>query len=50
MAEIILCVRPANERCHYIVVSSLIGWAHVQNDLCIGSDNSLAPGRRQAII
>ena len=28
---IILCVRPANERRHYIVTSSLIGWAHAQN-------------------
>ena len=30
---IILCKCPANERC-YIVMSSLIGWAHVQNDPC----------------
>ena len=29
--RIILCVRPANER-RYIVTSSLIGWAHTQND------------------
>ena len=29
---IILCMRPANERRCYIVTSSLIGWAHTQND------------------
>ena len=29
---IILCMRPANERRRYIVTSSLIGWAHTQND------------------
>ena len=29
---IILCMRPANERRCYIVTSSLIGWAHSQND------------------
>ena len=31
-AGIILCMRPANERRRYIVTSSLIGWAHVEND------------------
>ena len=31
---IILCMRPANERRHYIVTSSLIGWVHTQNDPC----------------
>ena len=31
-AGIILCMRPANERRRYIVTSSLIGWAHTQND------------------
>ena len=31
---IILCMRPANERRRYIVTSSLIGWAHAQNDPC----------------
>ena len=31
-AGIILCVRPANQRWRYIVTSSLIGWAHPQND------------------
>ena len=30
-----LCVHPANERWRYIVTSSLIGWAHTQNDFCI---------------
>ena len=28
------CMRPANENCRYIVTSSLIGWAHTQNDPC----------------
>ena len=31
-AGIILCMRPANERRRYSVTSSLIGWAHTQND------------------
>ena len=31
-AGIILCMRPANERRRYKVTSSLIGWAHAQND------------------
>ena len=31
-AEIVLCMHPANERQHYIVTSSLTGWAHTQND------------------
>ena len=30
-AGIILCMRPANERPHYIVMSSLIGRVHTQN-------------------
>ena len=29
-----LCMRPANERWLYNVTSSLIGWAHTQNDPC----------------
>ena len=29
---IILRIHPANERRRYIVMSSLIGWAHVRND------------------
>ena len=29
-AEIILCMRPANERPHYNVTSSLIGWAYTE--------------------
>ena len=33
---IILCIRPANMRWRYIVTSSLIGWAHTQNDPCKG--------------
>ena len=31
-AGIILCMRPSNERRRYNVTSSLIGWAHTQND------------------
>ena len=31
---IILCMRPANERWHYNVTSSVIGWVHTQNDPC----------------
>ena len=27
-------MRPANDRRHYIVTSSLVGWAHTQNYLC----------------
>ena len=40
---IILCMHPANERQHYNITSSLIGWAHAQNDpwdhdhICFGS-------------
>ena len=34
ISGIILCMRPANERRRYIVTSSLIGWAHTQNDPC----------------
>ena len=32
--EIIFRMRPTNERQCYIVTSSLIGWAHTQNDPC----------------
>ena len=31
---IILCMRPANERCCFNRTSSLIGWVHTQNDPC----------------
>ena len=31
-AKIILCMDSANQRCHYNVMSSLIGWANTQND------------------
>ena len=31
---IILCVHSAEERQRYIVASSLVGWAHIQNDPC----------------
>ena len=34
-AGIILCMHLANERRRYIVMSSLIGWAHAQNDSCV---------------
>ena len=33
-AGIILCMCQANERRRYNVTSSLIGWAHTQNDPC----------------
>ena len=32
--RIILFMRPANERHRYNVMSSLIGWAHTQNEHC----------------
>ena len=32
IAGIILCMHPANERWSYIVMLSLIGWAHAQKD------------------
>ena len=31
----ILCMHSPNERRHYIVTSSHIGWAHTQNDPCM---------------
>ena len=31
-ADIILCMRPANERRRYNVTTSLFGWVHIQND------------------
>ena len=34
-AGIILCMRTASETRHYHATSSLIGWAHKQNDPCI---------------
>ena len=34
MAGSILCINPANERWHYSVTLSLIGWVHKLNDLC----------------
>ena len=37
-AGIILCTCAANERRRYNVTSSLIGWAHTQNDPCWGCD------------
>ena len=36
VAGIILCMHPANGRRRYNVTSSLIGWAHTQNDPCCG--------------
>ena len=60
---IILCMCPANERRCYNITSSLIGWAHTQNDPCLFEVlqflpglcnvcclkilNSLAPGRSE---
>ena len=35
LSGIILYMHPANERLHYIVMSSLIGWEHIQNDPCL---------------
>ena len=32
LSRIILCMRSANERWHYIVTSSLTGWAPTQNN------------------
>ena len=32
--HLILCMRLANKRRRYLVTSSLIGWAYVQNDPC----------------
>ena len=34
-AEVILRMRPANERWCYSVTPSLIGWAHTENDPCL---------------
>ena len=31
-AGIILCMHPSNDRLCYNITSSLIGWAHSQND------------------
>ena len=39
IAEIILWMHPANERQGYNVTSSLIGWAHSQNDPYIVGDD-----------
>ena len=36
---IILCMHPANESRRYHVTSSLIGWAHTQNDPCNTTQN-----------
>ena len=41
---IILYMRPANERGCYIVTSSLIAWAHIQNGPCIFVQNYVWPG------
>ena len=41
ISGIILCMCPANERCHDTVKSSLIGWAHTQNDPCISQGHPL---------
>ena len=31
----LFCIHPANERRHYIVTSSLIGWVHALNSSCV---------------
>ena len=38
-----LYVRPANERPRYNITSSLIGWAHIQNDPCTAVGKFLTP-------
>ena len=40
---VILGLGSANERWRYIVTSSLISWAHTQNDPCSGRINALRP-------
>ena len=35
ISGLILCVHPATDGLCYNVTSSLIGWAHAQNDPCI---------------
>ena len=42
-AGIILCMSPTNERWHYIVTSSLIGWAHTQNHSWTRQKKKLPP-------
>ena len=34
-SDIILYIRPSNERQQYIVMSYTIDWVHAQNDPCI---------------
>ena len=33
LTEIILCIHQTNERWHYNVTSSVVGWVHAQNDI-----------------
>ena len=35
----ILCMRPASGRRRYNITSSLIGWAHTQNDPCLSTSS-----------
>ena len=39
---IILCMCPANERWRYDVTSSLIGWAHAQNNSWVQLEANMA--------
>ena len=45
IAGLILGLHPANERWHYFVTTSLIGWAQAQNQLCIGYVDGLVQER-----
>ena len=40
---ILLYMHPANERWHYNEMSSLIGWAHMQNDPQMSSQDGDIP-------
>ena len=50
MSGIILCMRPANEQQCYNATSSLIGWAHTQNDPCRLQWDGTAPLYRQDLL
>ena len=46
MSGISLGIRPVNERCRYIVTTSLIGWGHTQTDPCMLIDFICVLGMR----
>ena len=50
LPKIILWTRPADERWRYNITSSLIGWAHSQNDLCFTSQFVFTNAMNQDII